>query len=318
MAEKIKVLSVGSLNRKVKISPFRLEQGESLRKLGIDVDYFNIRGKGFFGYLRNLPSLKKNVKEKKYDLIHAHYGLSGLLSVLQRRVPVVITFHGSDIWNFKIRPLCILASYLSVWNIFISKVLRSKARGLRKKNSSIIPCGLDLKRFFPMEKKKAREQLGMKKEKKYILFSSAFSNKIKNYHLAKKAVKYIPNAELVELKGYSKKEVSLLMNACDLLLITSFHESGPLVVKEAMACNCPIVSTDVGDVRWIFGDTAGCYITSYEIGNVENKIKMALEFANKHGKTQGRKRIIELCLDSDTIAKQIINVYKSVLEKDER
>jgi len=158
----------------------------------------------------------------------------------------------------------------------------------------------------------------MKKEKKYILFSSVFSNKIKNYHLAKKAVKYIPNAELVELKGYSKKEVSLLMNACDLLLITSFHESGPLVVKEAMACNCPIVSTDVGDVRWIFGDTAGCYITSYEIGNVENKIKMALEFANKHGKTQGRKRIIELCLDSDTIAKQIINVYKSVLEKDER
>jgi len=313
--KKIKVLSVGSLGRRNKISPFRLEQGESLKKLGIEIDYFNIKGQGFLGYLRNLPTLRKKIKEKSYDLIHAHYGLSGLLSVLQRRVPIVITFHGSDIWNFKIRPLCILASYLSVWNIFISKALKSKAKGLRKKSSSIIPCGVDLKKFLPMDKKKAREQLGMKEEKKYVLFSSSFSNKIKNYTLAKEAMKYIPHAKLVELKRYNKKEVNLLMNACDLLLVTSFHESGPLVVKEAMACGCPIVSTDVGDVKWVTGDTHVCYITSFDPEEIASKIKLALEFSKKHGQTEGRQRIIELGLDLETIATRIIRVHESVLEK---
>jgi len=318
MAKKIKVLSVGSLGKRNNISPFRLEQGESIRKLGCNIDYFNIRGHGFFGYLKDSPALRKKIKEKNYDLIHANYGLSGLLSILQRSVPVVITFHGSDIWNLKIRPLCILASYLSSWNIFISQALKSKSKGLRKKNSSIIPCGIDLNNFFPMNKKEARKLLGMKEEKKCVLFSSAFSNKIKNYPLAEEAMKYIPETDLIELKGYNKKELNLLMNACDVLLVTSFYESGPLVVKEAMACNCPIVSSDVGDVKWVFGDTAGCYTTSFDPTEVAQKIKLALEFAMKHGRTEGRERIIELGLDSETIAKRIISVYESVLEKDER
>jgi len=308
MDEKIKVLSVGSLNRKDKISPFRLEQGESLKRLGVVVDYFNIRGQGFLGYLSNLPALKKEIKEKRYDLIHAHYGLSGLLSVLQRRVPVVITFHGSDIWNIKIRSLCILASYLSAWNIFISKTLKSQAKGLRKKNSSIIPCGVDLKTFFPMDKKKAREQLGMKEGKKYILFSSAFSNKIKNYSLAKEAVKYIPNAELIELKGYSKNEVNLLMNACDALLVTSIKESGPLVVKEAMACNLPIVTTKVGDVEEIINDIKGCFIIRYDPKEAYEKIKKALNFGKK---TLGRDKIN--AYDMNLISERLKYIYFKVI-----
>ena len=82
-----------------------------------------------------------------------------------------------------------------------------------------------------------------------------------------------------------------------------------------MACNCPIVSTDVGDVRWVIGNTEGCYKCSYEPGDVAEKIKMALEFARTKGRTKGRQRIIELGLDSESIAKRIVEVYESVIKK---
>jgi len=309
MVNRIKVLSVGSLGRRNEISIFRKEQGESLKKLGINIDYFNIKGHGFFCYLKNLPVLRKKIKEKNYDLIHAHYGLSGLLSVLQRMVPVVITFHGSDIWQSNIRKISLVASYFSRWNIFISKNLRYNAKCFRKRKSSIIPCGIDLKKFFPVKKLEARKALNMEINKNYVLFSSSFSNKIKNYPLAKEAIKYTHNTKLMELKGYNKKEVNLLMNACDLLLVTSFKESGPLVVKEAMACNLPIVSTNVGDVQEVISDTEGCFITKYDLKDVAEKIKKALNFGKK---TSGREKVRQYEMNS--IAERIKVFYLKALE----
>jgi teichuronic acid biosynthesis glycosyltransferase TuaC len=102
-------------------------------------------------------------------------------------------------------------------------------------------------------------------------------------------------------------------NAADLLLLTSYHEGSPNVIKEAMACNCPIVSTDVGDVRWVIGDIKGCYLTSFDVVDVSEKILMALEYSAVNGSTNGRDRIIELGLDSASVAKKIINIYEQLI-----
>lgn len=310
MAKKIKVLSVGSLGRKNQISSYRLEQGESLRKKGFDIEYFNIKGHGILGYLKNLPHLKYMIKTNNYDLIHAHYGLSGMLSVLQRRVPVVVTFHGSDIWRPDVRNISLITNYLSNWNIFISNTLQNRAKLFRKKNSTVIPCGIDFEKFFPTDKTNARNFLNMNKKDKHILFSSSFTKEIKNYPLAKKAMEYIPEAKLIELEGYTKEEVNYLMNACDVLLVTSFNESAPLVVKEAMACNLSIVSTKVGDVQEVIGDTEGCYLVSYKPKDVAEKIKMALDFGKR---TNGREKIknYEITL----IAERIKNIYYKIINK---
>ena len=104
--------------------------------------------------------------------------------------------------------------------------------------------------------------------------------------------------------------MSIYFNASDLVLLTSFWEGSPNVIKEAMACNVPIVSTDVGDVKEVIGKTEGCYITSFDPEDVAEKIKLALKFGKR---TTGIEDIKHL--ESSLIAKKIIKIYKSVLEK---
>ena len=103
------------------------------------------------------------------------------------------------------------------------------------------------------------------------------------------------------------------MNASDCVLLTSFSEGSPQFIKEAMACNCPIVTTNIGDVNWVLGNTDGCYLTSFEPEDVAEKIKLAIEFRETHRHTRGRERIIELGLDSIPVAKRIIEVYEKVV-----
>lgn len=309
----MRILIVASGNMQ-DIPIFVKEQAEALGLLGVEYNYFIIKGKGIKGYLKNLPRLYATVKDKKkYDLIHAHYGLTGMLSVLQRSLPVIITFHGSDIHYWRFRQISRIASLLAVKSIYASESLARKV--YRNNKYPIIPCGINLNDFFPIDKTSARNYFNFSLDQKVIVFASQFDVPEKNYPLAKQALSRVEKHTLIELKGYTREEVNLLLNAADILLVTSKYESGPLIVKEAMACNCPIVSTDVGDVRWVLGETDGCYLTSNHPDDVALKIKLGLDYAKNENRTEGRKRIIELGLDSKTIASKVLEVYNSVLLK---
>ena len=304
----MKVLIVASGNSAV-ISPFVKEQGDSLKEIGLDIDYFLIKGKGITGYLKNYFNLNRLIKTNTYDIIHAHYGLSGLLATFQSHVPVVITFHGSDVnlnrTNFY---LSFLASRLSDANIFVHESL-SKKLSLFSDKAEIIPCGVNLNLFKPIDKLASRDKLGLDHNYNYVLFSSSFNNKIKNAALAKLALSNFENIILLEMKGYSREEVHLLMNAVDILIVTSHSETGPLVVKEALACNCPIISTDVGDVKELANGTKNCYIVEYDAKQIEQRIRDILS-SNK--KSDGRAAVKHLSLEK--IATDVCNVYKRVLQ----
>ena len=304
----MKVLIVASGNSAV-ISPFVKEQGDSLKEIGLDIDYFLIKGKGITGYLKNYFNLIRLVKNNAYDIIHAHYGLSGLLATFQSHVPVVITFHGSDVnlnrTNFY---LSFLASRLSNANIFVHESL-SKKLSLFSDKAEIIPCGVNLNLFKPIDKLASRDKLGLDHNYNYVLFSSSFNNKIKNAALAKLALSNFENIILLEMKGYSREEVHLLMNAVDILIVTSHSETGPLVVKEALACNCPIISTDVGDVKELANGTKNCYIVEYDAKQIEQRIRDILS-SNK--KSDGRAAVKHFGLEK--IATDVYEVYKRVVK----
>ena len=290
------------------IPPFISEQVELMIKMGIKIHYFLIKGKGINGYINNLAHLKKEICEFNPDIVHAHYGFSGLLANLQRKVPVITTFHGSDINLITNRPFSVLTSLLSKSSIFISQKLSRKL--IIKGRSAIIPSGVDLDLFFPVDKVESRKQLGLPIHEKLVLFAGSFDNRIKNYPLAKAATDSLNNVRLIEMKGYKRKEVALLMNACDMALLTSIHEGSPQFIKEAMACNRPVVSTDVGDVKNIFGNVAGCFITTQDKTDIADKIKLAFEFSNTK---DGRQRIMDLGMDLKNVTTRVLEVYNIVL-----
>ena len=147
---------------------------------------------------------------------------------------------------------------------------------------------------------------------KLVLFSGAFENYVKNAPLAKAAIDLLPGVQLIELKGYTRTQVATLMQAVDVLLMTSFTEGSPQVIKEALACGCPIVSVDVGDVKEMTKGIDGCYIAERNARSIAENLTKAFAFGKR---TKGRSVIIEKGLTNDIIASKLIRVYDSVIQK---
>ena len=309
----MRILVVASFN-KGRFAPFIVEQVEALKKQGCTIEFFGLQGKGLLGYLRNLPLLKKKIKAFCPDVIHAHYGLSGLFANLQRHVPVVATYHGSDINDKKVLPFSKMAMRLSAWNVFVSRKTLEIAKP--KKKYILLPCGIDLSDLQLTDRAESRRKMGLQDDRKYILFAGAFDIPVKNAPLAKDTVACLQEnqTELLELKGYTREEVILLMCAADAFLMTSLTEGSPQVIKEAMACGCPIVSVDVGDVKERVEGLEGCFVSdSRDPNDLANLIGKAFAFGRK---TDGRKKIMADRLDNRLVAKQLFEIYERVLRRE--
>ncbi|MCD4664183.1 MAG: glycosyltransferase [Bacteroidales bacterium] len=324
----MKVLFVSSGNsKKFEIAPFIKAQGDSLIKQGIDLEYFRITEKGILGYIKNAVKLRKYLINNRYDIIHAHYTLSGWSVVLSfTKIPIILSLMGSDAYGSYIGPnkITLLSRFQIVLtyliqpfiNNFICKSNHIESFVLNKKKSYVIPNGIILENIKYCERG-YRKELGLELSKKYVLFLGSKTNIRKNYSLANEAIKEIAyrNVELIAPYPISHEAVTKYLNSVDLIVVSSFMEGSPNVVKEAMACNLPIVASKVGDIEWLLEDLDGCYVADFKGSDFSNKIKQALKYAEEKGRTKGRKRIMSLGLSSEMVADKIIHVYKRILEK---
>jgi glycosyltransferase involved in cell wall biosynthesis len=308
----MRILVVASHNQG-DFAPFIIEQAQALEAVGCIIDFFGVEGKGIKGYLNNLSALKRKIMVFQPDVVHAHYGLSGLLACMQRKVPVVVTFHGSDINDPRVLRFSKRAMRLSAWNVFVSRKTLEIAHP--KRNYTLLPCGVNMNGSQQTDREEARELLGLSVDKPYVLFAGAFDVEVKNAPLAKETVALLNDStiELLELKGYSRKEVTLLMCAADAFLMTSFTEGSPQVIKEALACGCPIVSVDVGDVKERVDGVEGCYVsTTREPLELAGLLQKAMTF---EGKTKGREKLLANGLDNCMVAKHLMEIYEFVCRK---
>ena len=327
----MKILIVGN-NKPGHFAPFVEEQARALQQQGCEVVFYGVKGKGLLGYLRALPALCRAIRAEQPNIVHAHYGLSGLLANLQRRVPVVTTYHGSDINKPNILRFSKIAMRLSAWNIFVSKrnVEIASLPDCLKKRSTLLPCGVNMTDDQLTSRAEARKALGIIDAAKIVLFAGAFNNMVKDPVLAQEAIDQCAKftnglrvlndlkdfndsaLTLVELRGYTRAQVNQLMCAANCLLMTSKTEGSPQVIKEAMACGCPIVSVDVGDVAERVSGVEGCYVvSSREPKDIANALQLAMAF---EGKTNGRQRIIEMGLNNEQVAKRLVEIYERLLE----
>lgn len=308
-------------------APFIIEQYKALRDAGCEAELFPLQG----NYWKQWKALRKKIREWKPDVVHAHYGLSCLVANMATRcVPVVSTYHGSDINQPKVRPLSKLAIWLSAWNVFVSKRNMALAGAIEGKKCSLIPCGISLSDDQLQTRAEARKVLGWKADEKKVLFAGAFDNAVKDPQLAMDAIASLNESlhsmsrdkslnepltlndvELIELKGYTREEVNRLMCAVDCLLMTSETEGSPQVIKEAMACGCPIVSVDVGDVAERTEGVSGCFVVkSREPRDIAEAIEKAIAF---EGKTNGREHVLAAGLTNEQVAARLVAIYREIL-----
>lgn len=316
----MKVLFVASGNKTGKLGAVVQNQADSLIDSGAEIDFFLIKGKGFTGYLKNIFPLFKFIKNHPKRIIHSHYSLSSMITsmalISSQKRPHVVSLMGSDTKLSGISTLLVRFFHRFCWTKTIVKSKQMlEDTGIRK--ALIIPNGVDIKKINRLEKRNipANNSSIIISQKKTILFAADPSREEKNYPLAQQAMRSI-NAELKVVFNRSHSEILLEILQADILLVTSLWEGSPNIIKEAMACNCPVVSTKVGDVEWLLGNEPGHFLTSFEPENVAEKIELALEFSRENGRTKGRKRILELGLDAETVVSKLRRVYEDVLRQE--
>jgi len=288
---------------------FVYEQVQSLRRRGAQVDVLFINGKeSTWNYLRGFAQVRRQVRAARYDIVHAHYVFSGVMARAQFRRPLVVSFHGAGEMFGWVGWLC---RALAPWVDAFTVTSAEHEAELGAKGAHIIPCGIDTELFQPMPRAEARQRLGLPLDKKLILFAADLRPE-KRVDVARAAVALLqretPEVELLVVTGRPHSDIPLFMNACDALVLTSDAEGSPQVVKEAMACNLPIVSVEVGDVAEVIGGTEGCFLCQRTPEDVAAKLRLALERGRR---TNGREAVLHLSLDR--IADRILGIYGQVL-----
>ncbi len=299
-------------------------QVEGLRKAGVDIQLLVLEGRPRkLIYPKGILQLHRRLADRSIDLVHAHFSYVGMVARAQWRVPVVVTYHGDDLLGTRnhrggitlFSRLAVVAGQLLAETVD-GVIVQSKemAARLRRPDVHIIPHEVDLELFRPVDRVQARKALGLDPEKKYLLFAANPQIPVKRFPLAKAAAQLLmsrdPSVELLVIYREPQDRLALYMNACDALVFPSYQEGSPNIVKQAMACNLPIVATDVGDVRETIGGTRGCYICPPDASEFAQLIQAILRVG---GRTDGRERIGHL--DGPIVTGRVIQVYEEILRK---
>lgn len=314
----MKVIFVASGNKAVgKVSSFVQSQYDSLQSAGLEMILFPVVGHGAIAHLRAAIELRRMIRKEQPDVVHAHYSVCGHVAamarvLLQRKPKLVVSILGSfptHSRKWRLVRFCIR----HIWDKTIVKSQRT-ARQLGEA-VSIIPNGVNLDMFCPQDHLDARACVGFETDKCYVIWCSHPDRLEKNYALAQTAVEILKKeqdyVELLPIYNKTPQEVVRYMNAADCLLLTSVQEGSPNVIKEAMACNCPIVSTDVGDVRERLTGLDGCYILPEKDMQSPDALANLIGEAIRYGKrTEGYNRIINDELTIQQIAKRIMACYE--------
>lgn len=287
---------------------FVAEQVESLRKQGVEVDVLSFDGRARrLEYARAALQLRRRLRADRYDIVHAHYGLTGLVAATQRDVPVVTTFHGTDAlgpaWQ---RTLSRVAARRTT-PIFVTTEAGA-ALGIRA--PAVVPCAVDLERFTPLDRRAARTTLGWDIDAASVVFPASPKRLVKNFALFEQVIElvrqHVPGLRTVTLDRFQRQEVPVVLGAADAIVMTSTREGSPVVAKEALACLTPVVATPVGDLPTLLDGLPGCAVES-RAPELAAAVIRALE-APKSDLL--RQRVLRY--GPDAVSARIVAIYEAV------
>ncbi|HEY0416376.1 MAG TPA: glycosyltransferase [Gaiellaceae bacterium] len=287
---------------------FVRDQVDDLRSLGVDVDVLAFDGRArSANYARAVPELRSRLRRGGVDLVHAHYGLTGAVSLTQARVPVVTTFHGSDVgyvrWQVPISWLVARATT----PIFVARI---HAERLGLPQAPVIPAGVSTSAFRMRPRVEARRHLGWDEDARYVLLPGSRTNAVKGAPLFDEVVRRVPDVRPVALEGYTRAQVVDVLNAVDAVLVTSLSEGSPVTVKEALACGTPVVTVEVGDVPEVVAGLPGCSVHPRDPEVLEAGLRCALDSDDRA--TLRRRAVRD---ERVALARQVVHLYHRALEQ---
>lgn len=304
--------------------PFLKRQVEVMQSKGVEVCLFHFQGKSNpVNYLRAFFSLRKIIRKGNFHIVHAQWGQSAL-PVLGSRLPLVITFRGSDLYGITkkdgsyswkgilLKKISLFVARRASHVILVSEQMRNKLPFIPQEKISIIPSGVNLKLFYPMDKQKCRKLLNLSIDSKIIMFGGDPDRPDKRFYLANQAISLVRNTfkvELLTVKEIPHSKMPIYINASDVVVLTSKHEGSPNIIKEALACNCPVVSVDVGDVKQRLNGLKNCFVvkdTPAEIAEVLIRVLKSKDFIDLRNSV--------LCLNEEVLIDDVLNIYRKLLK----
>lgn len=304
---------------------FVKSQMDSITNEGVHVDLLIIfGGRTKIAYFFAIFRMWARLFTRRYDVIHAHYGLCGLVAYLQPITPVVVSFCGDDLYGHMDKSGKTTKS--SLFWVYLHKKLAKRVEAVIVKSPAmselisevenfVVPNGVNQNIFKPLDKNQCRKQLGLDQSKTYILFPYERTNSRKNYTELKKAIDALNQDRndpivLLDIFGVSNEEIAVYLNAVDLVAVPSFWEGSPNIVKEAMSCGTKILATDVGDVKQLIGRTLGCRLCTTDALNIASNIADMLALPHK---TAGHEQISHLSIEN--VARKVIGSYALAVER---
>lgn len=276
------------------------------RRKGIEIE---VRAfpRGALSYLRAAWALRGSARGGKFDVVHAHYGLSGWSALATGARRLVVTFHGTDLRHPVVRRLSrLLIRLISLPATVSSFLARAALPGAgRRRAVAILPCGVEMGRFKPLERAEARSRLGLDPNRSYILFPADPARSVKRHDRAAALAARFPGSELLALRSVSPDDVPLWINASNAVLVTSDSEGFGLAVLEALACDVPVLATPVGIAPLVLDGVRGALCAPFDAEQWGDLLASHLGASDP--RIEGRSRAA--LFSSERMADRVVAVY---------
>jgi glycosyltransferase involved in cell wall biosynthesis len=287
------------------------DQVDEVRRRGVEVDLFEFaRGRG--EYLPATRRLRSLLRRERFDLVHAHYGLAGWVARLAGAKPLVVTFHGTDVRHHLVGHLSRRLAWRLDLVAGVSRALFEAEDGRpglpAVPGSAVLPCGPDLRRFEPIPREQARRELGLDPGGRYLFFPANPARPEKRHDRAAE-VAAACGADLLTGGSIEPDEMPLWLNAANAVLVTSDYEGFGMAAVEALACEVPVLSTDVGIAPYALGGIDGCLCARFDAEAWAALARRHLDAPDP--RVAGAARAATL--SAAGMAERVIETYRAVL-----
>ena len=291
-----------------------VDQVEALRELGLDVELFTFQP-GKDQYLPATRRIRRILKERSFDLVHAHYGLAGWCASLAGASPLVVTFHGTDVRHRIVGPMSRALTRRIDLIAGASKALFETEAGrpglpLTPGRNAVLPCGADLSRFRQLDRATAKAELGLDPAKRYLFFPADPERAEKRADRARQVAE-AAGAELLTGGSIEPDRMALWINAAHAVLITSEYEGFGLACLESLACNVPVMSTPVGIAPHACRGMERSLCTDFELESWAAFASSLLEMEDP----RVRGRVVSEALSAVRMADRVNLAYREILKK---